>query len=123
RFLAEARLVGATAAGLGARARCVDRLGLGMETEYVSFAPPERVAGRMTRGPRLLASFAGARVYRALRPGVARVTLKYSLSTRPALLRPLLDPLVLGFFSLEMERRLRGLKRELERLARRDRGL
>ena len=65
-------------------------------------------------------SFAGSWIYRAVGPGVTRVTFKYSLSTRPAFLRPLLDPLVLGFFALEMQRRLRGLKRELERLAGRD---
>jgi Polyketide cyclase / dehydrase and lipid transport len=44
-FLKQARLVGgATAAGVGVRAWCVARSGLGMETEYVSFQRPQVAA-------------------------------------------------------------------------------
>ena len=62
-FLSEARLVDAEAAGLGVKAWCVDHAGRGMETEYVSFQPPERVAVKMTRGPWMFRSFAGSWVY------------------------------------------------------------
>jgi hypothetical protein len=54
-FLKSAELVGgAAAAGVGVRAYCVARSGLGMETEYVSFNPPRACAVKMTRGPRLI---------------------------------------------------------------------
>jgi len=44
-FLRHAELCGgAVAPGVGVRAWCVARLGPGMETEYVSFAPPRIAA-------------------------------------------------------------------------------
>ena len=54
-FLKEARLVGgAQTAGIGVRAWCVAKSGLGMETEYVSFNPPKTVAVKMTKGPAII---------------------------------------------------------------------
>src|SRR5579872_3045877 len=83
-FLKEARLLdGKTRAGMGARAWCVAWYGMGMETEYVSFTPPRVAAVRMTRGPRILASFAGSWRFRAVTPGLTRVTFRYHLSARP----------------------------------------
>lgn len=61
-FLSSAQLLdGATRADVGVRAWCVDTKGRGMETEYVAFRPPERVAVKMTRGPWMFSSFAGVR--------------------------------------------------------------
>src|SRR4029079_8486839 len=61
-FLKDARLVnGAQAAGIGVRAWCVAKSGLGMETEYVSFNPPKTVAVKMTKGPAIIGSFARSR--------------------------------------------------------------
>ena len=60
-FLRHAELCdGAAAPGVGVRAWCVARSGPGMETEYVSFAPPRIAAVKMTRGPWMLESFGGA---------------------------------------------------------------
>src|SRR5262245_51877758 len=60
-FLREARLLdGAQSAAVGVRAWCVAHNGLGMETTYVSFQPPTVVAVKMTRGPRIISSFAGS---------------------------------------------------------------
>src|SRR5215468_7924258 len=60
-FLKSAELLGgATAAAVGVRAYCVAHNGLGMETEYVSFNPPRACAVKMTKGPRLIESFAGS---------------------------------------------------------------
>ena len=54
-FLRSAELMdGASAPGVGVRAWCVARSGVGLETEYVSFAPPRIAAVRMTRGPWVL---------------------------------------------------------------------
>jgi ribosome-associated toxin RatA of RatAB toxin-antitoxin module len=81
-FLGEARLVEAEAAGLGVRAFCVDRAGRGMETEYVSFQRPERVAVKMTRGPWMFRSFAGSWRYEALDAESTRVTFRYHVEAR-----------------------------------------
>src|SRR5262245_48082399 len=60
-FLRTAELVGgAKEAGVGVRAWCVARNGMGMETEYVSYHPPRVAAVKMTKGPWLLAHFAGS---------------------------------------------------------------
>src|SRR5581483_7217601 len=68
-FLKEARLVDRAAVpAVGVRAWCVARTGLGMETEYVSFRRPHVVAVKMTRGPRILKSFAGSWRFKCLAP-------------------------------------------------------
>jgi Polyketide cyclase / dehydrase and lipid transport len=60
-FLKKAVLVnGATKAGVGVKAYCVARNGLGMETEYVSFKRPKATAVKMTKGPWLFTSFLGS---------------------------------------------------------------
>lgn len=111
-YLREARLLGgATAAGLGVRAWCVTRGGLGMETVYVSFRPPHVAAVKMTRGPAILARFAGAWRFVALAPGQTQVIFRYSLAARPAALRPLLDPPLARLFRRDMERRIDRLGR------------
>jgi ribosome-associated toxin RatA of RatAB toxin-antitoxin module len=112
-FLSEARLLGgATAAGVGVRAWCVARgTGLGMETEYVSYRPPKATAVEMTRGPWLLKRFAGSWRFEAEGAGT-RVTFRYSLVARPALL----TRLVAAVFGYEMKQRLAGLKAFAERL-------
>ena len=86
-FLKEARLVGgAERAGLGVRAWCVARNGLGMETEYVSFNPPSVCAVVMTEGPWIFRSFSGSWRFDPIGPGLTRVTFAYSLVGRPAFL-------------------------------------
>lgn len=114
-FLKEARLVGgATEAGLGVRAWCVSRLGMGMETEYVSFRRPRVVAVKMTKGPAMLASFAGSWRFFPLAPGRTRVVFRYALTARPPWLRPLLDPILARVFEKDIADRLRDLKRVAE---------
>ena len=87
-FLKEARLIdGAESPGVGVRAWCVARNGLGMETRYVSFNPPGACAVEMTRGPWFFRSFSGSWRFEAIGPGRTRVTFTYSLDGRPV--RPL----------------------------------
>jgi len=116
-FLSKAELVGdARGSGLGVRAFCVDRSGRGMETEYVSWKPPERVAVKMTRGPWMFASFAGSWVYTALDDRRTEMTFRYSMELRPRLLGKLGDKLLVRVFSADMEKRLASAKARLERL-------
>ncbi len=79
-FLQVARLVGdAREPGVGVRAFCVSRNGWAMETEYVSFNPPDATAIKMTQGPWFLESFAGTWRFESVAPERTRVVFLYSL--------------------------------------------
>jgi ribosome-associated toxin RatA of RatAB toxin-antitoxin module len=110
-FLREARLLdGAERAGLGVRAWCVARNGLGMETRYVAYNPPGTCAVAMTRGPCVFRSFSGSWRFDRLAPHRTRVTFTYNLVGRPRFLTRLLGL----FFAHETRRRLAALKRAVE---------
>jgi ribosome-associated toxin RatA of RatAB toxin-antitoxin module len=114
-FLREARLVGGAAeAGVGVRAWCVARSGLGMETEYVSFRAPEVVAVKMTRGPAILASFAGSWRFKELGGDQTEVTFRYSLRAAPRALAFALEPILRLVFRRDVRQRLKALKRAVE---------
>jgi len=114
-FLRSAELVGgATAPGVGVLAYCVARSGLGMETEYVSFAPPRVAAVRMTRGPWLVRSFAGSWRLTPAGPGRTRVGFRYGLRARPRWLSWLLTPVLARAFARDTRRRLAALKAAVE---------
>lgn len=111
-FLKSANLLdGATAAGVGVRAYCVAHTGLGMETEYVSFNPPRTCAVKMTRGPWVLSSFAGAWRFEEVAPGRTRVGVRYHLRARFGWLLTL----VVGWvFRRDTRNRLAALKAAVE---------
>jgi hypothetical protein len=122
-FLREARLLdGAQGAAVGVRAWCVAHNGLGMETTYVSFQPPTVVAVKMTRGPRIISSFAGSWRFTELpsqsgstsESTLTRVVFRYQVAGRPRWLSFLLDPLLATIFRRETQRRLLALKRVVE---------
>ncbi len=114
-FLTEARLLGGAAEpAVGVRAWCVAWYGMGMETEYVAYAPPRLAAVRMTRGPAALAAFAGSWRFEEDGPGATRVAFRYHLKAWPRWLRPLLDPLLAAVFAQDTRARLRALKRVAE---------
>src|SRR4051794_20763481 len=110
-FLKEARLIGdADRPGVGVRAWCVSRSGLGMETKYVSFNPPGACAVEMTRGPWFFRAFSGSWRFDSLGPECTRVTFTYNLTGRPRVLTGLLR----FVFGRETCRRLEALKRYVE---------
>ncbi|MBI1879968.1 MAG: SRPBCC family protein [Chloroflexi bacterium] len=114
-FLKEAKLVdGASQPGVGVRAWCVAKTGLGMETEYVSFNPPERTAIKMTRGPAIIHTFAGSWIFKALEPDLTRVTFRYHLTGYPRWLGFVLDPLLVLVFAYDTQKRLQALKHAVE---------
>lgn len=115
-FLKEARLVGgADQPGIGVRAWCVAKTGMGMETEYVSFNPPERTAIKMTRGPAILKSFAGSWVFEAKGENRTRVIFRYHLAASPQWLRWILEPVLKLVFSRDTKKRLEALKQAVEK--------
>jgi ribosome-associated toxin RatA of RatAB toxin-antitoxin module len=114
-FLKEARLVGsAKTAAVGERAWCVARNGLGMETEYVSFNRPHQTAVKLTRGPWIIAKFAGSWRFKEVAPGRTRVIFRYNLAARPSWLGFAFNPILRAVFAHELGRRLKGLKHAAE---------
>ena len=115
-FLKSAELLdGATTAAVGVRAYCVAHNGMGMETEYVSFNPPRTCAVKMTRGPRLIESFAGSWRFEEVAPSQTRVGFCYHLRASPVCLSWLLTPIVAWVFARDMRKRLAALKEFVER--------
>ena len=113
-FLREAVLLdGATEPGVGVRAWCVARSGIGMETEYVSFRPPRVAAVKMTRGPKLLETFGGTWEFTAVEGGRTEVTFRYQLRVRPHWLAWLIEPLARWWFSRETRMRVVALAKAL----------
>jgi ribosome-associated toxin RatA of RatAB toxin-antitoxin module len=113
-FLRSAELVGgAGAPGVGVRAWCVTHTRIGMETEYVTFAPPRLAAVKMTRGPWMLESFGGAWEFRAADEGATEVAFRYQFRTRPRWLAWLIEPLARRWFSWETRRRVVALQAAL----------
>ena len=113
-FLRSAVLLnGASAPSVGVRAWCVTHGGIGMETEYVSFQPPHVVAVKMTRGPRMLESFAGTWEFDSVQGGRTRVTFRYHLRARPGWLAWVLEPVAKWWFSRETRLRIMALQKQL----------
>jgi hypothetical protein len=109
-FLARAELVGgASTPAVGVRAWCVTRTGVGMETEYVSFAPPRLAAVKMTRGPWLLASFGGAWEFVPDASGTM-VMFRYQFKVRPRWLAWAIEPVARAWFSRETRLRVVALR-------------
>ena len=112
-FLKTAELHG-EAPGVGVRAWCVAKNGLGMETEYVAFNPPKGTAVKMTKGPRIIASFAGSWRFQSIAPGRTRVIFRYHLAAAPRRLSFILDPIMRMVFTHDVGKRLKGLKKTVE---------
>jgi hypothetical protein len=113
-FLRRAELLGGAASpSVGVRTWCVSRLGLGMETEYVSFVPPRLAAVKMTRGPRFLETFGGTWEFESVGADKTQVTFRYFLDVRPRWLAGVIEPLARRWFSLETKRRLAALAKKI----------
>jgi len=113
-FLREAVLLdGATEPGVGVRAWCVARSGIGMETEYVSFKPPRVAAVKMTRGPKVLETFGGTWEFTPVDGGRTKVTFRYQLRARPRWLAWLIEPAARWWFSRETRMRVVALAKAI----------
>lgn len=110
-FLKKAELLnGATQAAVGVRAWCVSKNGLGMETEYITLSPPDLTAIKMTRGPKIIKSFAGSWRFRKVADGLTQVIFRYHFNSAPAWLRHFLNPFMIMIFRRDMVKRLNALK-------------
>ncbi len=112
-FLSRAELLGgASGPAVGVRSWCVSRNGLGMETEYVTYAPPRLAAVKMTKGPWPIESFGGAWEF-VPDDGGTRVLFRYQFRIRPRLLAWAFEPLARAWFSRETRLRVAALRRAI----------
>lgn len=105
---------GAREAAVGVRVWVRARNGLAMEVEYITLRRPEQVAMKMVDGPRMLAQFSGAWLFKAVGEGTTRVTFRYNFTCRPRALAWALEPVVARILRRDMQARLAGLKLHAE---------
>lgn len=106
----------ATHAGKGVRTRTRSRLGLLMISEYVSYTPPKNVGMTMVKGPWFFTTFGGGWRFTADDVGTKAVW-KYTFSCRPALLRPVMEPIGSWLLGREIEKRIEAFARACENQA------
>lgn len=112
-FIRGQRLVDAARPGKGVRTITRTRLGLGMESAYVSYRPPTSVGMTMVRGPWFLETFGGGwRFAPESRDGIpgTLATWKYTYAVRPAWLRPVAEPIGQWLLGREIRKRIAGFE-------------
>jgi hypothetical protein len=101
-------------AELGAVSICKGRTilgGLALQTEYVSFRPPDVAAVKMLNRPLFFETFA-ATIRHTQRPdGTSDIEYNYNFTARPRWLRLVLHPIMNRVFRWETKKRLRALRR------------
>lgn len=117
-MLSQAYLLdGAVAAGLGVSSRCVGtwRGGfLALDTIYIRFEQGRLAAVRLANRPPFFAAFAASMRHRSLANGRSELIYTYSFRARPALLAPLLEPIMAYLLQREICTRLESLRHYLE---------
>ncbi|GAO42532.1 type II toxin-antitoxin system RatA family toxin [Flavihumibacter petaseus] len=112
-FLKRADLMdGVTTAGIGVKAYCVAKNGLGMVTKYVTFNRPKQTAIKMTSGPWFFRSFLGSWNFKAITPAQTEVVFLYSFALRFPL--NLISAPVKRNLQANVQQRLADLKKALE---------
>ena len=104
---------GATVAGKGVTSVCVGRRSLGgiaLRTIYVTFERPTVAAVKMVNAPPFFQMWAASIHHQDISEHESRITYKFHFTTRPQLLRWLLDPLMELIFGWETRKRLQALK-------------
>jgi len=104
---------GAKAAAKGVTSVCVGRKSLGgiaLKTVYVTFERPTLAAVRMVNAPLFFESWAASIRHDDLSAHESRLTYKFQFTTRPRVLRFILDPLIERLFAWETRKRLQALK-------------
>lgn len=106
------------ALSIGTRVEVKSKLGMNMQVEFVQLIPPTHAAVRMVRGPWFLAKFAGSWIFQTgSQDGMTEARFRYAIVARPALLRFLIEPMAMLYFSRVVSRRISGLKSYCEKHA------
>jgi ribosome-associated toxin RatA of RatAB toxin-antitoxin module len=107
-FLKKAELIGSKEAGVGVKAWCVSKHGLGMETEYISFNRPKVTAVKQTKKSLLFSKFSGSWVFEQTATNSTKVVFTYSYSLNFPL--NLTSKLVNNILTKNVQQRLKNLK-------------
>lgn len=108
-FIRHQELLGADRPAKGVRTLTRARVGPRMISEYVSYRPPTSVGMTMVEGPWFFASFGGGwRFTPSSEGGVEGTTAvwKYTYAVRPAVLRPIAEPIGQWLLGREIRARI-----------------
>jgi hypothetical protein len=106
-------LDGAQRPGKGVRTFTVQRFGLRMISEYVSYNPPTNVGMKMTKGSWFFERFGGGWRFSPV-DGDPQSTLavwRYNFTCRPRLLAPIAERIGAWVLRRDIDRRIRGFAR------------
>lgn len=106
-------LDGAQSPAKGVRTHTVQRFGLRMESEYISYNPPSNVGMKMTKGSWFFARLAGGWRFSAV-DGEERSTLavwRYSFTCQPRWLAPFAERVGVMILQRDIDRRIQGFAR------------
>jgi hypothetical protein len=107
-------LEGRQVADVGVRSVCKGKRllgGIALETEYVTFRPPEVAAVRMLNRPPFIETFAATIRHADQSAGSSTVEYVYNFTARPRWLQFALHPIMKFMFRLETKIRLAALRR------------
>jgi hypothetical protein len=102
----------------GSRVFVRSKLGSSMVVEFVHLDPPSRAAVSMVSGPRYLRKFAGSWIFDEIDQRATLVRFRYLIAARRGMFRKAMDIIAAWYFQRVVIRRLEGLKRYCERMAR-----
>ncbi len=103
-------LEGATQPGKGVQTKTYARVGPSMVSRYVSYNPPTQVGMTMVEGPWFFDQFGGGWRFKADGEGTL-ATWKYTYSIKPALLRPVAEPIGQWLLGKEIRKRIEAFAR------------
>lgn len=104
---------GHSVAAKGATSVCVGRSSLGsfaLKTVYVTFERPHLAAVKMVNAPPFFLTWAASIEHEDVGPAQSRITYRFHFTTKPRLLRFLLDPVMQQVFAWETRKRLCALQ-------------
>lgn len=108
RFIRHQELLdGARSAAKGVRTLTVQRFGLRMVSEYVSYRPPTSVGMKMLDGPWFFEKMGGGWRFEPADDGT-RAVWRYNFACRPGWIAPLAERIGAVILQREIDRRIRG---------------
>ncbi|MBF4592208.1 MULTISPECIES: SRPBCC family protein [Curtobacterium] len=107
---------GATVPAKGVRTYTVQRFGLAMESEYVSYHPPSNVGMKMTKGSWFFERMGGGWRFTAAegQPGHTLAVWRYNFTCRPKWLAPIAERIGVLVLQRDIDRRILGFARGCE---------
>ncbi|MGN7191294.1 MULTISPECIES: SRPBCC family protein [unclassified Curtobacterium] len=109
-FIRRQHLIDATVPAKGVRTYTVQRFGLAMESEYVSYNPPSNVGMKMTKGSWFFEKMGGGWRFTPVpdRPDHTLAVWRYNFTCRPAWLAPIAERIGTVVLQRDIDRRIRG---------------